>query len=238
MVSTPKNAKQNDGGFDTSYGRVRTRLGMKRWKILDLIAKVVNIVDAAKCVEDAILAQQSDETEFVTGQHGPTGWLAHKLRKNGVQDAHDSVKATFAAGATHDPSVGLPFAVTGTLSKLDTTDRVDVIEACPEVKLIFPSLSEPGCFGAKSTLDKTTQHLDDADKQRVTDEVADALKWLEDNADADANAGKARRLDFDNVVHPVIQDLYAKAEQNKPQTEQNDNPDDGLNDDKFFDGDK
>lgn len=49
MLETPKNA-QNDGGFDTSYGRVRTRLGMKRWKILDLIAKVVNIVDAAKCV--------------------------------------------------------------------------------------------------------------------------------------------------------------------------------------------
>ena len=49
MLETPKNA-QNDGGFDTSYGRVRTRLGMKRWKILDLIARVVNIVDAAKCV--------------------------------------------------------------------------------------------------------------------------------------------------------------------------------------------
>jgi len=41
---------EGEGAFETSYGKVATRFGMRRWKILDLISKVVNIVDADKCV--------------------------------------------------------------------------------------------------------------------------------------------------------------------------------------------
>ena len=49
----------------------------------------------------------------------------------------------------------MPFAVTGTLGRVaDAEARKALIELCPEAKLIFPSLSEPGCFGAKSALDR------------------------------------------------------------------------------------
>mmetsp|Transcript_8144 Transcript_8144/g.13826 ORF Transcript_8144/g.13826 Transcript_8144/m.13826 type:complete len:387 (-) Transcript_8144:206-1366(-) len=40
------------------------------------------------------------------------------------------------------------FAVSGTLPGISWDDRNEVINYCPELKTIFPSLHEPGCFGA------------------------------------------------------------------------------------------
>ena len=99
--------------------------------------------------------EKSKETLFVSGQHGPTGWLHHRLTKAGVPDAPKDVRARFASGARHDGDVGVPFSITGTLAAVESSEqRKALIEQCPEVKLIFPALSEPGCFGAPSTLDK------------------------------------------------------------------------------------
>lgn len=95
----------------------------------------------------------SSECRCIEGKHGPTHYLASQLTSGGVLDAPKRVKAHFAAaGATADDA--LPFAVAGTLAGMDTAARSDLIERCPEAKLIFPSLSEPGCFGAPSSLDK------------------------------------------------------------------------------------
>lgn len=44
--------------------------------------------------------------------------------------------------------VGPPMIISGTLSNLAHDIRNTVLEMCPEVKRIFPSLHHPGCFGA------------------------------------------------------------------------------------------
>ena len=41
------------------------------------------------------------------------------------------------------------FAVSGTLPQVSLQERQDMIEACPEMRIFFPSLHEPGCFGAE-----------------------------------------------------------------------------------------
>jgi len=42
----------------------------------------------------------------------------------------------------------LPLLVSGTLPGLSWDDRESVLKHCPEVKMIFPSMHEPACFGA------------------------------------------------------------------------------------------
>jgi hypothetical protein len=41
-----------------------------------------------------------------------------------------------------------PLVVSGTLGRLNWTDRESLLNVCPEIKGIFPSLHEPACFGA------------------------------------------------------------------------------------------
>jgi hypothetical protein len=38
--------------------------------------------------------------------------------------------------------------VSGTQDKLEFAHREDLLMVCPELKIIFPSLHEPACFGA------------------------------------------------------------------------------------------
>ena len=42
----------------------------------------------------------------------------------------------------------LPWVVSGTQTRLTWDERDSLLKHCPEVKAIFPSLHEPGCFGA------------------------------------------------------------------------------------------
>ena len=65
-------------------------------------------------------------------------------------------------------------------------------------------------------------------------EVDASLKWLSENADADADAVRKRQQAFDAVVHKVIAEVY---EANKPGDAADKGADD-PSDDKFFDGDK
>lgn len=101
---------------------------------------------------DAELAARKDGLAYVSGAHGPTGWLAKRVKAAGVADAADGAKRTFAAGADAPAGV-VPFAITGTLARMATADRGALLERCPEAKLAFPPLHEPGCFGATSSLD-------------------------------------------------------------------------------------
>ena len=95
----------------------------------------------------------SSNCRCIEGKHGPTRYLASQLTSGGALDAPRKVKEHFAASsATADDA--LPFAVVGTLPAMDSLKRADLIERCPEAKAIFPSLHEPGCFGAPSSLDK------------------------------------------------------------------------------------
>jgi hypothetical protein len=48
----------------------------------------------------------------------------------------------------------LPLVVSGTMASLSYEERDAVLKHCPEVKMIFPSLHEPACFGAHPNPDK------------------------------------------------------------------------------------
>jgi hypothetical protein len=53
---------------------------------------------------------------------------------------------------TSNASTGLmrlPFVVAGTQPRLTHAERDSLLKHCPELKLIFPSLHEPSCFGAR-----------------------------------------------------------------------------------------
>ena len=68
---------------------------------------------------------------------------------------------TVAFGGVYDLSndaiqglVRLPLVVAGTQSRLTYTERDSLLKHCPELKVIFPSLHEPTCFGAHPNAEK------------------------------------------------------------------------------------
>lgn len=68
---------------------------------------------------------------------------------------------TIAFGGVYDLSndatqglVRLPLVVAGTQSRLTYAERDSLLKHCPELKVIFPSLHEPACFGAHPNAEK------------------------------------------------------------------------------------
>lgn len=62
-------------------------------------------------------------------------------------------KDTFRFGGVENLTDGssikhLPLVVSGTMARLAYEERDSVLKHCPEIKVIFPSLHEPACFGA------------------------------------------------------------------------------------------
>ncbi|KAL3911189.1 MAG: hypothetical protein SGILL_007379, partial [Bacillariaceae sp.] len=55
--------------------------------------------------------------------------------------------ATYKFGGVTEPDSS-PFVVSGTQAHLNWTSRDALLGVCPELKVIFPSLHEPSCFGA------------------------------------------------------------------------------------------
>jgi hypothetical protein len=45
-------------------------------------------------------------------------------------------------------ALNLPFGAIGTLGALNEKQRIEAIDYCPELKLFYPVLSHPSCFGA------------------------------------------------------------------------------------------
>ena len=60
-----------------------------------------------------------------------------------------SKDATLRYGASYDRFNHTVLAVSGTLPGLSFEDRDLFLTFCPELKMIFPSLHDPNCFGAK-----------------------------------------------------------------------------------------
>jgi len=90
---------------------------------------------------------------------------------------------------------------------------------------------EAACYAARSTLAKADA-VDESDKTAVEGEVSAALAWLEAEAGADGDAVRARRADFDAIVHPVVAKIYESQQPDEPP------PDAAGDDDQFFDGDR
>ncbi|KAH8074694.1 ATP binding protein [Aureococcus anophagefferens] len=76
---------------------------------------------------------------------------------------------------------------------------------------------EAACYAARSTLAKASG--------RESDKTAA-------EAGADGDAVRARRADFDAIVHPVVAKIYESQQPDEPP------PDAGGDDDQFFDGDR
>jgi hypothetical protein len=74
-------ANDEEQSFDTSYGKVSARLGMRRYKILDLIGKVVNIVDADKCLRITEKTQVI-QTSFALMYEMPFNSMLHNVVQN------------------------------------------------------------------------------------------------------------------------------------------------------------
>ncbi|QDZ18692.1 SIT4 phosphatase-associated protein [Chloropicon primus] len=72
---------QGEDSFESSYGKIPSRLGMRRWKILDLISKVVNIVEPERCVR---IVQETNliQTCFSLVYEMPFNSILHNVVQN------------------------------------------------------------------------------------------------------------------------------------------------------------
>lgn len=109
----------------------------------------------------AFLAKTPDGQEYFKNIHGPIPYLVGNVRKlSGIRVAPQHVLDTFVLTSKNDTFVEamtndqLPWAISGTLGQLSAAARKNAIERCPEIKMVFPSLDNPACFGASSAIDR------------------------------------------------------------------------------------
>ena len=70
-----------------------------------------------------------------------------------------SKETTYIFGASNDHFNHSVLTVTGTLPDISYEDRELFLTYCPELKIVFPSLHDPNCFGAKPDGQKCTSKL-------------------------------------------------------------------------------
>ena len=91
-----------------------------------------------------------DYTYFVRAMHAEP--MRYKLATRAVTEQFGGVLVSSSQKRNdHLPEASLmfpPLVVSGTLAQLNWTARESLLLVCPELKLIFPSLHEPSCFGA------------------------------------------------------------------------------------------
>lgn len=73
-------------------------------------------------------------------------------------------QSVYFGGTTYKSSngsdvAGPPMVISGTLSDLDTVTRELMLAWCPEIKLIFPALHDPNCFGAEPNTEKCAKSI-------------------------------------------------------------------------------
>lgn len=74
-------------------------------------------------------------------------YFAKHLVDEGTAKIADVNTTILFGGITEDLDAA-PFCVSGTLPELEFKRREALLHVCPELNIIFPSLHEPGCFGA------------------------------------------------------------------------------------------
>jgi len=71
---------------------------------------------------------------------------------------------------------------------------------------------ETYCYNMKSTVeDKMKDKIEEEDKEKVLTAVKEALEWLEENNDAEADEYKDKLKEVEDVCNPVIQAAYGKS---------------------------
>merc|ERR1711971_1324442 len=59
--------------------------------------------------------------------------------------------------------------------------------------------------------EKLGAKLGDEDKEKITEAVDDAIKWLESNQEADAEAYKEKKTEVEGIVQPIMTKLYESS---------------------------
>ncbi|KAG1668912.1 hypothetical protein FOA52_016081 [Chlamydomonas sp. UWO 241] len=68
---------------------------------------------------------------------------------------------------------------------------------------------ETYCYNTKSSVDKMGDNIPDDDKEAVLDAVKEALEWLDENGEADADELADRLKELEDVANPIISKGYA-----------------------------
>ena len=97
----------------------------------------------------------------LTGGGTEYGYLIKIIAKMNQQEGRNfrlaTPEQTNALGGVYNLSLAdddsnklnrLPLVVSGTQARLQWSERDSLLKHCPEIKMIFPSLHEPACFGA------------------------------------------------------------------------------------------
>lgn len=70
-------------------------------------------------------------------------------------------------------------------------------------------------YNLKNTLDDEEKGLADklsaSDKKEVESTINEALEWLEDNADADTEEYNKKQKEVEQIVNPILKELYQAA---------------------------
>jgi len=59
--------------------------------------------------------------------------------------------------------------------------------------------------------EKLGAKLSDEDKEKITEAVDEAIKWLESNAEAEAEAMKEKKTELEGIVQPIMTKLYEQS---------------------------
>lgn len=100
--------------------------------------------------------QHAKEGNIDTSRQGPDFFLDQMLQMNRKGLANFRIatrQETEILGGTRNLTddsgvIHIPLLVAGTQERLSWEDRDSLLKHCPELKMIFPSLHEPACFGA------------------------------------------------------------------------------------------
>jgi hypothetical protein len=71
------------------------------------------------------------------------------LEKGGIGVKVASLQDTHLFGMSGSVASGGPLGATGVLAGLNDSSRQKYLDYCPELKMLFPSLHSPHCFGAE-----------------------------------------------------------------------------------------
>jgi len=73
---------------------------------------------------------------------------------------------------------------------------------------------ESSTYSLKTQLDDESglgSRLSEDEKQTLSEAVQDVIRWLEENVDADLDEYKAKQAEFDEIVQPILKDMYQQG---------------------------
>jgi molecular chaperone DnaK (HSP70) len=73
---------------------------------------------------------------------------------------------------------------------------------------------ETSAYSLKTQLEDESglgSRISEDEKETLSEAVQDVVRWLEENVDADLDEYKAKQAEFDEVVQPILKDMYQQG---------------------------